>query len=600
MYNGSTLHFDGNEWIKFQRTCEISNTFTYEFWVKAEEEQILDEERNTGADGINGRKYLVGPDFYPAGAAGCGISVGTNGISVFEHSVNHLPARLVFAHDFSDWQHVAVVSDDKKLRLYINGAWVKGESMASNAERVIPSLGLGGHMYGTFKGQVREFRLWSSARSEEEIQDHMFSSLDGDEAGLYFYRDPSRSLAVIRGIKRSFTASVIMPSYNRCPSNYFSLLSLERQQFPLQQMEVIFLDDGSTDHTPVIYYSIYPEYTFIYVQQLKSRGRSKIRNIGASIAVGHALLFVDAEMICGPDYVMTHVGHHQSGERKIVSGAMRWRQIYTMTGPGYSPGQKAAMNALYAGHPIAAPIIERFIQGDQTPVQLLPFELMFDPGHLNRWSSKNDFFEIVLQTYGSRFKLFHYAWLNLITNNASMTKRFFDELGGFEEHFEGFGWEDWELGYRAARKGAIFIHDDAVINYHQEHPVSPSNAVHSRFNYLRFYEKNPQAIEIKLFVLTMVPDYVTLPVLNDYLTDYNNLETIYMNRFGSLRHYLHRTLDLLVDTLRHNDSVTLPLTRSASWQEEEATVYEDVASVKEIGAFPKLLEMFERVSKYYD
>lgn len=57
MYEGSTLHFDGSEWIKFQRTCEISNTFTYEFWVKAEEEQILDEERNTGTDGIGGRKF---------------------------------------------------------------------------------------------------------------------------------------------------------------------------------------------------------------------------------------------------------------------------------------------------------------------------------------------------------------------------------------------------------------------------------------------------------------------------------------------------------------------------------------------------------------
>ncbi|AIQ14195.1 glycosyltransferase [Paenibacillus durus] len=599
MYEGSTLHFDGNEWIKFQRTCEFSNTFTYEFWVRAEEEQILDEERNTGADGIHGRKYLVGPDFYPAGSAGCGISVGTNGISVFEHSVNHLPARLVFAHDFSEWQHVAVVSEDKKLRLYINGAWVKNESMSTNVERVIPSLGLGGHMYGAFKGQVREFRLWSAARNEEEIQAHMFSGLDGDEAGLYFYRDPGRGIAVFRGIKRYFSASVIMPSYNRCPSNYFSLLSLERQQFPLQEMEVIFLDDGSTDPTPVVYYSIYPEYSFIYVQQLKSRGRSKIRNIGASIAVGHTLLFVDAEMICGPDYIMTHVGHHQSEERKIVSGAMRWKCIYTMTGPEYSPEQKSAMNALYAGHPIAAPIIERFIQGDQTPVQLLPFELMFDPGHLNQWSSKNDFFEIILQTYGSRFKLFHYAWLNLITNNVSMTKRFFDEIGGFEEDFEGFGWEDWELGYRAARKGAIFIHDDAVINYHQEHPIFQGNALHSRFNYLRFYEKNSKAMEIKLFVLTMVPDRVTLIVLNDYLTDYNNLQTIYKNRFGSLCHYLHRTLDLLVHSLRHNDAVILPLPRSITWQDEEAAVYADVAAVREIGAFPKLLEMFDQVSKYY-
>ncbi|NGM83672.1 glycosyltransferase [Paenibacillus sp. 7124] len=599
MYEESTLRFDGNGWIKFQRTCEISNNFTYEFWVKAEEEQILDEERNTGTDGISGRKFLVGPDFYPVGSAGCGISVGTNGISVFEHCVNHLPARLVFAHDFSEWQHVAVICDNKKLRLYINGTGVKGESMSTNVEHIIPSLCLGGNMYGTFKGQVREFRLWSSVRSAEEIRDYMYSKLDGEEAGLYFYRDPSRSIAVINGIKRTFAASIVMPSYNRCPLNYFSLLSLERQQFPLQQLEVIFLDDGSTDPTPVVYYSVYPEYSFIYVQQLKSRGRSKIRNIGTSIAVGHTLLFVDAEMICGPDFVMNHVNHHQSGENKVVSGAMRSRLLYTMTGPGYSSGQKAAISSLYAGHPIAAPIVERLMQGDETPVQLLPFEMMFDPGHLNYWSNKNGFFENILQTYGSRFKLFNYAWVNLITNNVSMTKRFYDELGGFEEYFEGFGWEDWELGYRAARNGAIFIHDDALVNYHQEHPVSSDNHIDARWNFIKLCEKYPHEMEIKLFVLTMVPDFATLPVLSDYLSDYNNIRAIYKNRFKSLHHYLNQTLDLMIASLRYNNSVALPIARPASWYEEEKAVSEDIAAVKEMGVFPKLVELYERVSKYY-
>ncbi|MDT3428367.1 glycosyltransferase involved in cell wall biosynthesis [Paenibacillus forsythiae] len=599
MYEQSTLQFDGSEWIKFQRTCDISNTFTYEFWVKAEEEQALDEERNTGADGTGGRAYLVGPDFYPEGSAGCGISVGTNGIAVYEHSVNHLPARLVFAHDFSEWQHVAVVSDNKKLRLYINGARVKEESMASNVERVIPSLGIGGHQYGTFKGQVREFRLWSVARSEEEIGTHIFSALDGDEGGLYFYRDPARGVAVSGGTPRNFAVSVIIPSYNRCPLNYFSLMSLERQQFPLQQMEVVFLDDGSTDHTPSLYYSLYPEFPFIYVQQLKSRGRSRIRNIGSGIATGRTLLFVDAEMICGPDFVMTHVNHHQSGERNIVSGAMRSRRIYTMTDPGYSAQQKSVMSELYSGNPITAPIIEQFMQGDQTPVQLLPFELMFDPDHLNRWSSKNDYFDSILQTYGSKFKLFQYSWLNLITNNLSMTKRFFDEIGGFDEALTGFGWEDWEFGYRAARKGAVFIHDDAVINYHQEHPISPENTFQSRSNYLKFCDKNPQAMEIKLFALTMVPDWVTLSDLNDYLMEYNKIKAIYKDRFKWFHRYLERAIDLLLEQLRQTETITLPIAPSVLRPEEETAVREDVAAIRELDAFPKLLEMFERVSKYY-
>ncbi|MBY9078663.1 glycosyltransferase [Paenibacillus sp. HN-1] len=600
MYERNALRFNGEEWIKFERSCKISNTFTYEFWVKADEDQIMDEERNTGADGIGGRSYLIGPDFYPEGAAGCGVSVGTNGISVYEHSVNHLPARMVFAYDFSDWQHVAIVCEEKKLRLYINGLGVKGESLATNAERLVPSLCLGGHEhYGTFKGQVREFRLWSTARSELDICGSMFIGLSGDEAGLYFYRDPERGVSVTGGVKRYLDVSVILPSFNKCPLNYFSLLSLERQHFPMERMEVVFLDDASTDHTPTVYFSLLPEYSFIYVRQLRNRGRSVIRNIGASIAAGYTLLFADAEMIGGPDWVMNHVRHHQQGERKIVSGAMLARHVYTMTDPNYSPEQIADMAEIYAGHPTAAPIIDEFLQGNQTPVQLLPLEWMFDPGHLNQWSSQNDYFQPILDTYGYRFKLFHYAWLNLITSNVSIRKTFFDELGGFEEDFMGFGWEDWELGYRAAKSGALFIHDDSLTNYHQDHPISNLNMLDSRSNYLLFCQKYPRDMEIRLLALTMMPDWITLSELNEYLTEYNNIRAIYKNRFPTLDQYLNGAFNLLLDRLGQQETVKLPIAPSVLGEGAEAALHEEIAVIERLEAFPNLLKLVERIHRYF-
>ncbi|AIQ65270.1 hypothetical protein PSTEL_21245 [Paenibacillus stellifer] len=600
MYERSILHFDGNEWIKFERSCRISDTFTYEFWVKADEAQIMDEERNTGADGIGGRNFLVGPGFYPEGAAGCGISVGTNGISVYEHSVNHLPARMVFAYDFSDWQHVAVVCDEKKLRLYINGVGVKGESLPTSAGQLIPSLCLGGHEhYGTFKGQVREFRLWSTARSELEIRNSMFMSLGGDEAGLYFYRDPERGLSVTGGVRRYLDVSVIIPSFNKCPLNYFSLLSLERQHFPMERMEVVFLDDASTDHTPTMYYSLLPEFSFIYVQQLRNKGRSRIRNIGASLASGYTLLFADAEMISGPDWVMNHVRHHQQGERKIVSGAMRSKHLYTMTDPDYSPEQIVDMAEIYEGHPTAAPIIHEFMQGSQPPIQLLPFEWMFDPDHLDQWSRRNGYFQPLLDTYGYRFKLFHYAWLNLITSNVSIRKNFFDELGGFEEDFIGFGWEDWELGYRAAISGALFIHDDSLTNYHQAHPISDRNMLDSRTNYLLFCQKHPRSMEVRLLALTMLPDWITLPELNDYLSEYNNIRAIYKNRFTVLDQYLNKAFDLLLDRLGQQEDIKLPIAPSVLGEGSEAALHEEIAGIQGLESFPNLLKLVERISKYF-
>lgn len=599
MFDNKTLHFDGNELIRFQKTCDISNTFTYEFWVKAEEEQILDPERNVGADGLHGRKYVVGPDFYPVGAAGCGISVGTNGISVYEHCVNHLPARLVFPHDFSDWQHVAVVSDNKKLQLYINGHWIKEEGAVCKVDQLFPSLGLGGHFYGMFKGDVREFRLWSSARTGDEINAYLFSSLNGEEKDLYFYRDPDRGISVNYGIKRDLAVSVIIPSHNRYPLNHFSLLSLDRQHFPPQQMEVVFVDDASSDSTASVYEIVNPGYSLICVQLKSNRGRSKVRNLGASIAVGRTLIFVDAEMICDPEFISAHANHHLKGERNVVSGAMRSRRIYTVADPNYSPDQITNMKESYSGHPIAAPLIDRFIQGDRTPVQLLPFEMMFDPAHLQRWSFGNSYFENILSTYGTRFKHFQYSWINMITNNVSLTKRFFEEVGGFDGHFEGFGWEDWELGYRAAQKGAIFIHDDALINYHQEHPILPDNSMQSRQNYLKFCEKYPDDIEIKLLVLTMLPDWVTLPEINAYLSEIKQIRAIYSRRFKTFNQYVDTALNQLLDRLQDHGEISLPVAASVLSDVEESAVKDELFSIETLASFPRLLELHERLSRYY-
>lgn len=45
--------------------------------------------------------------------------VGTNGISVYEHSSDYLPALLVHQAPILGWTHVAVVYRNKQLSLYI-------------------------------------------------------------------------------------------------------------------------------------------------------------------------------------------------------------------------------------------------------------------------------------------------------------------------------------------------------------------------------------------------------------------------------------------------------------------------------------------------
>ncbi|MNI49910.1 hypothetical protein D3C73_1045480 [compost metagenome] len=304
-------------------------------------------------------------------------------------------------------------------------------------------------------------------------------------------------------------------------------------------------------------------------------------------------------MICRPDFVRLHASHHLSAERKVVSGAMRSRRIYTIANPEYSPEQITSLKECYSGHPIAAPLIDQFVQGDHTHIQLLPFELMFDPLHLERWSLYIDYFENILSTYGSRFKYFEYSWMNMITNNASVTKRFFEETGGFDGCFEGFGWEDWEFGYRAAHKGAIFIHDDAVVNFHQEHPILPENRFESRRNFLRFCEKYDGDMEVHLLVLTMMPDFVTLPEINGYLTEYKTIRAVYPKRFKAFNHYVDTAVNMLLQRLRDKEEMTLPVAGSVLSAEEEMDVQADLSVIREMAHFPKLVALYERLSKYF-
>lgn len=42
----------------------------------------------------------------------------------------------------------------------------------------------------------------------------------------------------------------------------------------------------------------------------------------------------------------------------------------------------------------------------------------------------------------------------------------FDDLGGFDERFVGYGGEDWDLAYRAWNTGAVLVHEPGAVAWH--------------------------------------------------------------------------------------------------------------------------------------
>jgi RHS repeat-associated protein len=187
----TAYNFDGvNDYIAMPAVVNaaLADNFTWEGWVNVDPASntiTVPAQTTGGIAGTSGQKYLVFPTHgasWGTGHAGMGISIGTNGIAVFEHDAGYLAPLLSHATSFSGWTHIAVVYSAKKPILYINGAKIK-EGLVST-KIVHPTLGMGGGAYGYFKGQADEVRLWNTARTDAEISANYQRVLARTTAGL--------------------------------------------------------------------------------------------------------------------------------------------------------------------------------------------------------------------------------------------------------------------------------------------------------------------------------------------------------------------------------------------------------------------------------
>jgi hypothetical protein len=195
---GSALNFNSNQYINSNGLATFSNNFTIEAWVNPTSTHQIDVPSISGALGTSGQKYMLWPT-HRGGEAGVGLSIGTNGVSVYEHGSGYMPSLLSWSGTISGWTHVAVVYINKQPRLYINGTLVQ-TGLTSSKSNCYPSLGranvsypnvggIGGGSYGYFDGSIDDFRIWSVSRTATEIQNNMNSCLNGTEPNLFALYD---------------------------------------------------------------------------------------------------------------------------------------------------------------------------------------------------------------------------------------------------------------------------------------------------------------------------------------------------------------------------------------------------------------------------
>src|SRR6185312_6159891 len=91
----------------------------------------------------------------------------------------------------------------------------------------------------------------------------------------------------------------------------------------------------------------------------------------------------------------------------------------------------------------------------------------------------------------------HADWGCLYSHNFSLTKKLYEQIGGFDGTFEGCGGEDVELGYRLQQFGARFVIARDAVRFHQYHPRSAERWVSNMANIERIAAKHPELVQFR-------------------------------------------------------------------------------------------------------
>lgn len=152
---------------------QILNNFTFEFTCRPTSTLTIRTESQGGTSGTSGQRYIMAEAKSTNGANnGCPIlSVGTNGIQVFEHGDGYLPCLLSYSTTISTPIDICVVYTSKTPNLYVNGVLVRTglTSAKTNVDLSALNPGICSSFYTPFAGNIYNIKYYNRVLSQDEI-----------------------------------------------------------------------------------------------------------------------------------------------------------------------------------------------------------------------------------------------------------------------------------------------------------------------------------------------------------------------------------------------------------------------------------------------
>lgn len=206
--------------------------------------------------------------------------------------------------------------------------------------------------------------------------------------------------------------SVVLPTHDRANILKKTLEAYKHQNAQERIVEILVVDDGSTDETAsIVSESANGSGTPIRYLGQENKGIAAARNHGLREAQGEIVLLGDDDIIPLPDMVAEHLAWH-----------------------------------------------ERYPESTVAIVGAVPWAPEVHPTPLMKWWGLN----------GLQFRGKEVYWPAGLYCNTSVKLAFLKENGLFDERFRWYGYEDIELSYRLTKKGFRMLYNPDCIGHHHK------------------------------------------------------------------------------------------------------------------------------------
>jgi hypothetical protein len=166
---GPALRFDGANDLLVLSSVPAQNNFCVIAVARPTAGHEVDAQGPGGVGGVSGQRYLFGAQHGGDFNSGAGLSLGTNGATVYEHGSGYMPALAVVAAPILNLAVVSFNYSNRQPTLAVQST-LGAVGAASTRNVVNAPVEIGTGAYGSFAGEVAEILVFDRTLTELELK----------------------------------------------------------------------------------------------------------------------------------------------------------------------------------------------------------------------------------------------------------------------------------------------------------------------------------------------------------------------------------------------------------------------------------------------